>query len=203
MLLISLQTDKARTTKATSQKVTLLFRTRGCHNDGAIDSHHPHGNVTYDLQVWNESGLCAVDNSEEKQNVLRLRERKWMKTWRKEGKRCFILWVCVCVCVMEMIGLPFWTRRALSFYCAKATQRRFNSKGKKKVQCAVWTTPAAFTLLARKTTAAFVWTTKRSQMLWYGSHRRFAAPRMMTRIIHQGPVTVNALCYCTQRVETN
>lgn len=45
---------------------------------------------------------CAV-NSEEKQNVLGLRERKWTKTCKNEGKRYFILCVhfslSVCACV--------------------------------------------------------------------------------------------------------
>lgn len=50
---------------------------------------------------------CAVHNREDKHNVLCLHERKWTKTWQKEGKRFFIsgvsfsLSVCACVCDQE------------------------------------------------------------------------------------------------------
>lgn len=104
---------------------------------------------------------CAVHNSEQKQNVLCLRERKRTKTWPNEEKRYFILCVhfslSLCVCVIEMTDLPFWTKRALSVYCAYSNglvqirewqlndDLRVKAKKRKKKLC----TPVAFTLLAR------------------------------------------------------
>lgn len=54
---------------------------------------------------------CAVHNIEEKQKVLR--DRKWKKPWKNEGRHYVILCdirirsASLCACVIEMTDLPF------------------------------------------------------------------------------------------------